>query len=126
MVGRLVASLAANVLAGAGFDSVLARLGLTDKQPAESRRPSTIAGYLILVAVMLFASIEAARLLGFEALESLVGGFTVFGGQVILGLIVFGIGLFLANVAAETVRSSRAPQAGLLAIAARVHPIESS
>jgi hypothetical protein len=33
---------------------------------------------------------------------------------------VFGIGLFLANLAAETVRASQAAQSGLLAVAARI------
>ena len=66
------------------------------------------------------AAIEAARELGFNLLADLIARFTVFTGQVVLGLIIFGIGLFLANLAASTVRASGANQAGLLALAARV------
>jgi hypothetical protein len=69
---------------------------------------------------MLLASIEASRLLGFETLGGLIADLTVFLGQVILGLIIFGIGLYLANLAAEVVQASGATQAGLLALAARV------
>jgi hypothetical protein len=69
---------------------------------------------------MLLASIEASRLLGFATLAALIADLTVFLGQVILGLIIFGIGLYLANLAAEVVRASGAAQAGLLALAARV------
>jgi hypothetical protein len=120
VVGRVVAGLIANLLTGVGFNAVLARLGL-GKEPVEGERtPSEIVGYLVLVAIMLFAAIEASRLLGFVLLADLVTQFTAFAGQVILGLIIFAIGLYLANLAASTVRASGAAQAGLLAMAARV------
>jgi hypothetical protein len=120
VVGRVVAGLITNLLAGAGFDAVLTRMGL-GKEPAEGERtPSEIVGYLVLVAIMLFASIEALRLLGFETVADLVTQFTAFANQVILGLIIFAIGLYLANLAARTVQASGAAQAGLLAMAARV------
>jgi hypothetical protein len=122
VVGRLVSGLIANLLGGAGFDNVLARIGLTNsaKPAKQERTPSAIVGYLILVAIMLFASIEAAGLLGFENLALLVTSFVVFAGQVILGLVVFGVGLYLANLAARTVEASATSQASLLAVAARV------
>jgi len=120
VVGRVVAGLITSLLTGAGFNAVLTRLGL-DKEPAEGERtPSEIVGYLVLVAIMLFATIEASRLLGFVVLADLVAQFTVFAGQVILGLIIFAIGLYLANLAAVTVQASGAVQAGLLAMAARI------
>jgi len=120
VVGRVVSGLITNVLTGIGFNAILARLGL-GKEPAEGQRtPSEIVGYLVLVGVMLLASMEAARLLGFALLADLVGDFTVFAGQVILGLIIFGIGLYLANLAAGVVKASGAAQAGLLALATRI------
>lgn len=120
VVGRVVAGLITNLLTGIGFNAILARLGL-GKKPAEGERtPSEIVGHLVLVAIMLFASIEALRLLGFESVAGLVTQFTAFAGQVILGLVIFAIGLYLANLAARTVKASGAAQAGLLALAARV------
>jgi hypothetical protein len=120
VVGRVVAGLIANLLTGVGFNAILGRLGL-GKEPVEGgRTPSEIVGYLVLVAIMLFAAIEASRLLGFVLLADLVTEFTAFAGQVILGLIIFAIGLYLANLAANTVQASGAAQAGLLALAARV------
>lgn len=120
VVGRVVSGLITNVLTGIGFDAILARLGL-GKEPAEGQRtPSEIVGYLVMVGVMLLASMEAARLLGFALLADLVADFTVFAGQVMLGLIIFGIGLYLANLAAGVVKASGAAQAGLLALATRI------
>ncbi len=120
VVGRVVAGLITNLLAGAGFDAVLTRMGL-GKEPAEGERtPSEIVGYLVLVAIMLFSSIEALRLLGFESVADIVTQFMAFASQVLLGLIIFAIGLYLANLAAKTVQASGAAQTGLLAMAARV------
>jgi hypothetical protein len=119
-IGRVVAGMATNLLSGIGFNTVLARLGLGREPQTGVRTPAEIAGYLILVGILLFAAIEAVRGLGFTLLADLIARFTVFAGHVILGLIIFGIGLFLANIATTTVRASGAAQAGLLALAARV------
>ena len=119
LVGHLVSRLIGNVLAGAGFDNILAQLGLG--QPSEGgRTPSAMIGTLIRVAILLFASVEAASLLGFVNLAEMLSGFITLGGQVILGVVVFGIGLYLADLAATTVRASGSAQAPLLANAARV------
>ena len=110
-VGRLVSGLIGNVLAGAGFDNILAQLGLG--RPTEGgRKPSGLVSTLILVAILLFASVEAASLLGFVNLAEMLSGFITLGGQVILGLVVFGIGLYLANLAATTVRRAGIPPGG--------------
>ena len=84
------------------------------------RTPADIVGYLIMVAIMLFAATEAANLLGFTALSDIVGEFTVFAGQILLGLVIFGIGLFLANLAASTIETSTAKQSNMLALVARI------
>jgi hypothetical protein len=120
VVGRVVAGLITNLLAAAGFDGILTWLGLGDEPAEGERTPSEIVGYLVLVAIMLFASIEALRLLGFGSVAELVTQFMGFAGQVILGLIIFALGLYLANLAARTIQTSKAAQARLLALAARV------
>src|SRR5215212_6767249 len=121
IVGRLVASLVTNLLAGIGFDTVPARLGLASGAPTVGRRtPSEIAGALVLVAVILFATVEALRLLTFTALADLLAELIQLGGQLILGLIILAIGAYLANLAADLIRASDTPNASLLALVARV------
>jgi hypothetical protein len=121
IVGRLVSGLVTNLLAGIGFDTVPARLGLASGTPTVNRRtPSEIVGVLVLVAVVLFATVEALRLLNFTALADLLAELVQLGGQVILGLVVLAIGAYLANLAADLIRSSDTPNAGLLALVARV------
>ncbi len=120
IMARIVSTLASNVLASLGFNSLLVRMGIAPESEQEVSPPSRIAGQIILAAMMLFASIEAANILGFDLLANLISEFTIVAGHVILGLIVFGIGLYLANLAAQAVKASGARKATLLANGTRV------
>jgi hypothetical protein len=118
-IGRVLAGLVTSLLASAGVDSIPARLGLTATTAPAGRSLSSIVGTLIFVAIMLFSTIEALRLLGFSSLALLVTQFMVLAGQVIMGLIIFAIGLYLGNMAYGMVRSSAMNSADILAPLAR-------
>jgi hypothetical protein len=50
----------------------------------------------------------------------MVSKVTVLAGHIILGLIILGVGLYLANLASKAVEASGASQSGLLSLAAKV------
>lgn len=136
VVGRLLASLVTNLLSGAGFNRIFQGLGFrstqaeadattvphraADRTRMDTRTPAGIVGIIILVGVMLFAATEAANSLGLEALALLIGDFTILAGRILLGLVIFAIGLYLANLAYSAVKQSDTSQATVLAIGARV------
>jgi len=120
IVGKVLADLASNFLSGIGFNNVLMKVGFSNETIKGQKTPAELSGSLILIAIMLFATIEALSLLGFENLASLVQQFTTFGGDVLLGLVVFGIGLYLANLAAQAIKTSSIAQSSVLAVATRV------
>jgi Conserved TM helix len=120
VIGTILSGLVTNLLTGIGFNKVLVWLGL-GKEPAPGQKtPSEIAGFLVLGSLLLFASIEALKLLTFTTLAAMVMQLTVFAGQVFAGLVIFALGLYLANVAARAIQQSQVTQAGLLATAARI------
>jgi hypothetical protein len=119
LVGRLVADLTASVLKGAGFDGLLERLGLS-QSTLRDRSPSEVAGTLILVTVMLFAAIEAASVLGFGGVSLLFQEVTYFGGQLILAVLVLGLGFYFAGLAETAIRSGASPVARPLGLVARI------
>jgi hypothetical protein len=82
--------------------------------------PSEIAGYLVTVAIMLFAIMEAANLLGFEILAVLVSNFIVAAGRVLVGLLIFGLGLYFSYLVDRVIRESGGAQSNILASAARI------
>jgi hypothetical protein len=79
-----------------------------------------IAGNLVLVVILLFAFIEALRLIGFNAIAELGSDLLVFVAHVALGLFVIGFGFYLANLVATVVRAIDTSQPELLAEVARV------
>ena len=119
-VGQIIADIAADLLASLGFDELVSRLGFGQMGEGESARtPSQIAGTLVLVAIMLFAAVEAAALLGFDILATIISDFIVFGGRVLLAVIIMAIGFYLANMARNLIAGGREANAQLTATAAR-------
>ncbi len=132
-VGRFVAELVTNILTSIGFNNIFSVLGLptpvrrttypaeTEVPPiAPARTPSEIAGIVVLVGIMLFATVAAVNILNIPALTVLVSGIVVIFGRILAGLIVFAIGLFLANLAFNIISSSGNAQARILAQVARI------
>ena len=118
MVGRVVAGLVENLLTSVGFNSVPAKLGLT-RISAGGVTASAFIGHLTLLTIMLFAVTSAANLLGFAQLSQLIQELTIFGGQLLTGVIIFGVGLYLSNLAANLVRESGVTNAATLATITR-------
>lgn len=120
VVGRIVAGLTTNLLSGMGFDALLAKIGLGGAEKVGTKSLSEIAGFLMLTAIMLFAAIESLELIGFSIFAILVSNFLAFAGQILVGVVVIGLGIFLGKVAGDIVRSANPPQAKILANVAQV------
>jgi hypothetical protein len=119
-VARIVGTFVSNVLTGVGFNRVLSWIGLGSARPDEGQSPSQVVGYLATLAIMLFAVIEAAELLGFAVLADLVSQFLVAAGGVVTGIVIFGLGLYGARIADRVIRGTGGSQAQVLAPVARV------
>jgi hypothetical protein len=119
IVGKILSKLVGGLLSSIGFDNILIKLGLSQEAP-KGKTPSEFIGYLVLLAVIFFASIEALRLLDFGNVADLVSQFTVFAGHILLGLIIFGIGLFIANLVADRIKATQSAHAQFYALLTRV------
>ena len=103
-------------------------LGLGTEQPTMiqtepqmgSKTPSELVGLLCLVGIMLVATLTAVDILGIPALEDVFRILLAIAGQVLIGVVVFAIGLYLANLAYSLILSSGTSQSRLLAQSARV------
>jgi len=89
-------------------------------EPGRSKTPSEFVGLIVLVAIMLVATLTAVDILGIPALEDVVRTILAIAGQVLIGLIVFAVGLYLANLAFNLIVASGTPQSRLLAQSARI------
>lgn len=146
VIGKFIADLVTNILTSIGFNNIFYWLGLqrapyspritpdsfdTEFQTGETliqestdestvRSPSEIAGIVVLVGIMLFATVAATNVLNIQALTVLLSGLLIVFGRILVGLAVFAVGLYLANLAFNIISSSGSRQAKLLGQTARV------
>lgn len=98
-VARWVKALVEQVLTSLGFDNALG----TITGGAGAASPSRVVGNIVLTAIMLFAAIEAARLIDFDAVAALLVQVTELGGQVIFGSVIIVVGVVIARIVARLV-----------------------
>ncbi len=117
--GKMISGLVSNLLTGIGFDNITEKLGLRIASDKAKYTLSEVVGYIVLVAVLLLAGIEAADMLGLGFLAEVLVLFTTFGGQVLLALLIFGVGLYLANLTRDVIMAAGGKNAGFMAGLAR-------
>lgn len=120
VVGKILTGLIRNLLASIGLNAFLTRLGFSKDLVEGETKASDVIGSLLLVAIMFFAAIEALRLLNYQILAELISSFLVLAGHVVLGLVIFVIGLFLSNLASKTITASGSSHATTLSVVSRV------
>lgn len=119
VVGRIVSQLVTKILESARFDALPAKLGLGEMATESRWTPSRLAGYLVLVAILLFATVTSLELLGFAALAVILTSFLYLTGRILLGLVIFALGLFLARVVGEAIASRQTTHTRLWVLTAR-------
>lgn len=143
VIGQFVSEILTNVLTGIGFDNIFQWLGVGSispratnassaadpdefdaaelfETPTPSRTPSEVLGVVAWVGIVLFGAIAATDVLQIPALNTIISGVTVIAGKIIYGLVVFAIGLYLANLAFNIISSSGNRQAKIVGQAARI------
>ncbi|MGD9898850.1 MAG: mechanosensitive ion channel [Calditrichaceae bacterium] len=120
IVGKIISALVVNLLSGIGFNKIWVKLGFSREDLTGQKSPSDFIGYLVLIAILFFALIEAFNILKFDLLADLFAKFTVFAGQILVGIIILGIGIFFANLAANKIRESGSNYAAFFSILTRI------
>ncbi len=126
-VGQFLGRLVTSLLSGLGFNNILSWLGLSQAvslapaaSPSSLRTPSEIAGIVTVVGIVLFGVVTATEVLNLPALTELVRGIIKVFGQILSGLLVFAVGLYLANLAFNLITNSGSAQSKILGHTARI------
>ena len=101
VIGRFLKSLIEAILPPTGFDDAVRSTGVI---PA-TVFPSRIIANIAMIAVILAASIEAARQLGGDEIAIFLAQVTALGGKVIFGTLIIVVGILLARIIANLVGS---------------------
>ena len=98
---RFLKTIIEAILPPTGFDDAIRSTGVL---PA-SAFPSRIVANIAMIAIILAASIEAARQLGGDEIAIFLAQVTALGGKVIFGTLIIVVGIFLARIIANLVGS---------------------
>lgn len=148
VIGRFVADLVARILTSVGFNNIFNWLGFSAPPPPAPnpfadvppedlslgqstvippatpslprQTPSEIVGIIVLVGIMLTGAVAAVEKLDFAVLTEIVNAILAVLGNVLIGLVVLGIGLYLANLAFSLISRSGGRQANTLGQVARI------
>ena len=89
-----------------GIDKVGDRLGLTQEVTGGANL-SKVAATLAFIAIMVFGLIEGAKLLNFEIVSVMLAELLGLGGSILLGTVIIGFGVIIADFIADTLRKSK-------------------
>jgi hypothetical protein len=101
IAARFLKTIIEAILPPTGFDEAILSTGVLPI----SARPSRIVANIAMIAVVLTASIEAARQLGGDQIAIFLAQVTELGGKVIFGTLIIVVGIFLARIIAKLVGS---------------------
>ncbi|MGH6949934.1 MAG: mechanosensitive ion channel [Vitreimonas sp.] len=122
--GRWIMTLTEEGLKSIGFDDIVAsianaepiRVGRekfdltpgTDTTKLVAFPPSRMIGLAVLIGIVLFAAVEAARLLQFGAMAAMLSEVLTLASRVLFGAVIIALGWLLANIlAAATMREGK-------------------
>lgn len=120
VVARWLLGIGVELLAGFGVNSLPRVLGLGETENIGGRTLAQWIGDVGLLIVMLLAAVQAAQVIGWTAVTTAIGGVGSQLVQIVFGLVVIAIGVYLGNLAAKFVNGTSLPNKGLVALAARV------
>lgn len=106
--------------------SVSADPGATTLQPStttttsQNKTPSEIVGLIVQVGVVLFGAVIATEALQLDQLTLIVRALMEIAAQVLVGVLIFGVGVYLANLSFRLIKSSSSGSSNMLAQAARI------
>jgi hypothetical protein len=101
IAARFLKTIVEAILPPTGFDDAVRSTGVL---PATAF-PSRIVANVAMIAIILAASIEAARQLGGDEIAIFLAQVTALGGKVIFGSLIIVVGIFLARIIANLVGS---------------------
>lgn len=111
-IGRFVSNLAQNTLPALGVDNSLKAIGSLDGTSASNVVPSKVIANVAFVGIILMGLIAAMNTLNIPALSGVFEDVLELGGRIVLGAVIIGAGIFIANFIAKIVTQTSGDLAG--------------
>ena len=135
VIGRWVMTLTEDGLRAIGFDNIIAsianaepvrvgreRMDLTpgvDTVDMARFPPSRMIGLAVLIGIVLFAAVEATRLLEFGAMAAMLAQVLELASRVLFGAVIIALGILLANILAAAAARDARPRSEIISTLVR-------
>lgn len=135
VIGRWVMTLTEEGLKAIGFDNIIT--SIANAEPIRVGRekmdltpgvdtinlaafpPSRMIGLAVLIGIVLFASVEATRLLEFGAMAAMLTEVLELASRVLFGAVIIALGILLANILAAAARREGKPSSEIISTLVR-------
>ncbi len=135
LIGRWVMTLIEEGLKSIGFDDIIS--GIANAEPIRVGRekmdltpgvdtinfsafpPSRMIGLAVLIGIVLFAAVEAARLLEFAAMAAMLTRVLELASSVLFGTVIIALGILLANILAAASSREGKPSSEIISTMVR-------
>lgn len=130
VIGRWLALLSEEGVKSIGFDDIIS--SIANAEPVRAGRdemdltpgvdtitfakfpPSRMIGLAVLIGIVLFAAVEAARLLDFTAIAAMLTQVLGLATSVLFGAVLIALGILLANILAAAARRDGKPSSEII------------
>jgi hypothetical protein len=119
VVSRVVQRLATSLLITIGFNRLPEWLGLGAGRTGAGSA-SAVAGYVILAILLFLGAVQAFKTLGLETVSNLAEQLLAGLFNIVVAVVIFGVGLFLSRVAYKTISPTGQGPSALLGNVARM------
>jgi len=135
VVGRWVMTLTEEGLKTLGFDSIISSIANAEPVRVGRERsdltpgvdtvdfsrfpPSRMIGLAVLIGIVLFAAVEAARMLDFAAAADMLAQVLALASRVLVGAVIIALGILLANILAAAALREDKPSSEIISTLVR-------
>ncbi|MFN3943930.1 MAG: mechanosensitive ion channel [Allosphingosinicella sp.] len=99
IIGKLAKAAIEQILPSLGFDRSVSALGFAP----ETTTPSRTVGTIVMIAILLFAAVNAAELLNSPIVAVMLAQALELGGRVLFGTVIILAGVFIARIVSTLV-----------------------
>ncbi len=135
VIGRWIMTLTEEGLKSIGFDAIISsianaepirvgreKMDLTpgiDTVDFKAFPPSRMIGLAVLIGIVLFAAVEAARILEFGAMAGMLSEVLTLASRVLFGAVIIALGILLANILAAASAKEGKPSSEIISTLVR-------
>ncbi len=117
VIARFASGILGNVLPNLGLDNVAQKMGLS-AEVADGGQISKVISGLVFAIIVIFGLIEATEMLNFEILSQMLAEVLGLGARVLLGSVIIGAGVIIANlITGFMAKTGAAGMTGLIRVA---------